>query len=80
MKRQKKKRDIDSGSMEKEVPVAEVESVGRISPAHPAPPSYISTLRIWNGTFTDESIWTIFLRPFPFLLSPVVGRPNIHIL
>jgi len=36
-------------------------------------PSYLSQLKIWHGTFSDESIVKIFLRPFPFLLSPVVG-------
>ena len=78
IKRQKTKQDVDSSSLEKNLADAEVESVGKSSPAHSARQSFISTLRIWNGTFTDESIWTIFLRPFPFLLSPVVRRPNFH--
>ncbi|PIL28612.1 MFS general substrate transporter [Ganoderma sinense ZZ0214-1] len=34
-------------------------------------PTFLSQFKIYNGTFSDESIWTIFLRPFPFLLSPV---------
>ena len=68
MKRQKTKQDNDTSSLEKNPADAEVESVGKSSPAHSAPQSFISTLTIWNGTFTDESIWTIFLRPFPFLL------------
>ncbi|RDB19503.1 Protein HOL1 [Hypsizygus marmoreus] len=34
-------------------------------------PSYRSQLRIWNGTFSNASLFRIFLRPFPFLLSPV---------
>ncbi|THV06474.1 MFS general substrate transporter [Dendrothele bispora CBS 962.96] len=34
-------------------------------------PSYLSQLKIWHGTFSDESLFKIFLRPFPFLLSPV---------
>ncbi|PIL31083.1 MFS general substrate transporter [Ganoderma sinense ZZ0214-1] len=71
IKRQKTKQDTDTGSLEKEVPDAEIESVKNSSPARPSPPRCLSTLRVWNGTFTDESIWMIFLRPFPFLLSPV---------
>ncbi|KAM5538333.1 hypothetical protein V8D89_007935 [Ganoderma adspersum] len=71
MKRQKTKQDNDTSSLEKVPADAEIESVGKSSPAQPAPQSYISSLRVWNGTFTDDSIWTIFLRPFPFLLSPV---------
>jgi hypothetical protein len=35
--------------------------------------SYKSQLAIYNGTFTNASIFSIFLRPFPFLLSPVVS-------
>ena len=34
--------------------------------------SYRSQLAIYNGTFTSASLFSIFLRPFPFLLSPVV--------
>ena len=75
MKRQKTKLGDDSGS-EKNLTDAEVESVGRSSPTHPPPSIYLSLLRVWNGTFTDESIWRILLRPFPFLLSPVVRRPS----
>ncbi|TFK70466.1 MFS general substrate transporter [Pluteus cervinus] len=37
----------------------------------PAPPSYRSQLTIYSGTYSDTSLWKIFLRPFPFLLSPV---------
>ena len=64
------KRDADRSSLEKPSADAEVESVDRVS--QPRPPTYVSQLKIWHGTFTDESIWKIFLRPFPFLLSPVV--------
>ena len=38
----------------------------------PSPKTYISQLRIWNGTYSQANILKIFLRPFPFLLSPVV--------
>ncbi|KAF8167500.1 MFS general substrate transporter [Crassisporium funariophilum] len=33
--------------------------------------SYVSQLKIWNGTYSKANILKIFLRPFPFLLSPV---------
>ncbi|KXN90109.1 Quinidine resistance protein 3 [Leucoagaricus sp. SymC.cos] len=38
--------------------------------------SYPEQLRVWNGVFTDESLLKLFLRPFPFLLSPV-GLTNL---
>ncbi|PIL36496.1 MFS general substrate transporter [Ganoderma sinense ZZ0214-1] len=37
----------------------------------PTQPSFLSQLKIYNGTFSDESAWKIFARPFPFVLSPV---------
>ncbi|KAF9257090.1 MFS general substrate transporter [Marasmius fiardii PR-910] len=41
----------------------------------PVPPptrsSCISQFKIWNGVFSNTSLIKIFLRPFPFLLSPV---------
>ncbi|KAF9011091.1 MFS general substrate transporter [Cyathus striatus] len=40
-------------------------------PTFQQPASYMSQLRIWHGTFTNVSLWRIFLRPFPLLLSPV---------
>ncbi|PIL27048.1 MFS general substrate transporter [Ganoderma sinense ZZ0214-1] len=48
----------------------EVQDVGR-NASLPKPPSFLSHLKIYNGTFSDESLWKIFVRPFPFLLSPV---------
>ena len=41
-------------------------------PTSSTPPTFSSQLRIYNGTFSEESLWRISLRPFPFLLSPVV--------
>ena len=35
-------------------------------------PTFLSQVKIYNGTFSDESIWKLSLRPFPFILSPVV--------
>ncbi|RPD64562.1 MFS general substrate transporter [Lentinus tigrinus ALCF2SS1-7] len=74
--RMSKKRETDRSSVDKEKPevseAEDVESMGdRSSSPLPAPPSYPSQLKIWHGSFTDESIFRIFLRPFPFLLSPV---------
>ena len=43
----------------------------------PNPPLFLSQLKIYNGTFSEESMWSLFLRPFPFILSPVVC---IHII
>ena len=40
----------------------------------PSPKTYVSQLKIWNGTYSQSNILKIFLRPFPFLLSPVVGH------
>ncbi|KAF5385344.1 hypothetical protein D9615_001033 [Tricholomella constricta] len=34
-------------------------------------PSYLSQLKIWNGTFSNVGLFKIFMRPFPFILSPV---------
>ena len=65
-----RKPESDKNSVEKSGAEVEVESVERS--VYPPPPNYVSTLKIWNGTFTDESLWKIFLRPIPFLLSPVV--------
>ncbi|KAI0040661.1 MFS general substrate transporter [Auriscalpium vulgare] len=37
----------------------------------PAAPSYVSQLRVWHGTFSDEPLWQIITRPLPFMCSPV---------
>ena len=42
--------------------------------AHP----FLSGLKVYNGTFSDENIWKIFMRPFMLILSPVV-RVLAHI-
>lgn len=49
----------------------EICNTDRSAPS-PSPPSFLSSLKVYNGTFSDESVWKTFLRPFPFLLSPVV--------
>ncbi|KAI0673992.1 MFS general substrate transporter [Trametes maxima] len=65
----KRENSDDSASIEKAIETGDVESVD--ASTQPEPPSYLSQLKIWHGTFTDESLWKIALRPFPFLLSPV---------
>ena len=62
---------MDRNSVEKSLADADVETVEGASQS-PEAPSYLSSLKVWHGAFTDESIFKIFLRPFPFLLSPVV--------
>ncbi|KAJ8701902.1 hypothetical protein PTI98_000655 [Pleurotus ostreatus] len=51
--------------------VSEHERVASIEQVQPRPATYISQLSLWHGTFTDVNILKIFLRPFPFLLSPI---------
>ncbi|RPD73203.1 hypothetical protein L226DRAFT_114346 [Lentinus tigrinus ALCF2SS1-7] len=69
------KREIDGSSVDKEKPEvseAEIERMGDCSSSPlPDPPSYPSQLKIWHELFSDEIIFKIFLRPFPFLISPV---------
>lgn len=36
-------------------------------------PPFLSQLKVYNGTFSDESLWKIFTRPFALILSPVVS-------
>ncbi|KAJ8472878.1 hypothetical protein ONZ45_g16499 [Pleurotus djamor] len=50
--------------------VIEDEDVS-VSALEPQRHSYRSQLKLWNGTFTEESPFKIFLKPFPFLLSPI---------
>jgi len=60
-----------SGSLELEK-VASSADVSTVEQHNTLPlPSYWSQLKVWNGTFSDESLWKIFLRPIPFLFSPV---------
>ncbi|KAI0801478.1 MFS general substrate transporter [Fomes fomentarius] len=66
---QAKKNTSDRSSVEKSLSEVDVESDDHASQI--PQPTYISQLKVWHGTFTDESLWRTFLRPFPFLLSPV---------
>lgn len=51
----------------------------------PQSKSYLSQLKIYSGAYTDVSLFKLFFRPFPFLLSPVVCispsllRPNTNL-
>ena len=36
--------------------------------------TYVSQLKIWNGIYSQANILKIFLRPFPFILSPLVSH------
>ena len=40
-------------------------------------PTFVSQLKVYSGTFSEESLWKIFLQPFPFILSPVVRRMHL---
>lgn len=68
--KQAKKNTSDRSSVEKSLSEVDVESDDHASQI--PQPTYKSQLKVWHGTFTDESLWRTFLRPFPFLLSPVV--------
>ena len=50
------------------------ESLPSIERPIPSSRTYVSQLRIWNGIYSEANILKIFLRPFPFLLSPVVSH------
>ncbi|KAI0652733.1 MFS general substrate transporter [Trametes meyenii] len=65
----KRENSDDDTSIEKAIDAGDVESVDASTQSQS--PSYLSQLKLWHGTFTDESLWKIALRPFPFLLSPV---------
>ena len=53
--------------------------VGSDAPSsHPATSTgFLSQLKIYSGTFSDKSLLTLFLSPFPLMFSPVV-RVDIH--
>lgn len=69
------KQDGDRGSVEKSISEPEIASV---VPNALTTSSYISQLKIWNGSFSDEPLWRIFLKPFPFILSPVVSERTLQ--
>ncbi len=60
-----------SNSEKKPASVGEVPVLDSPAPLV-ANPSYVSQLKIWNGSFSNQSFFKIFLRPIPLLFSPVV--------
>ncbi|KAI1791927.1 MFS general substrate transporter [Ganoderma leucocontextum] len=66
----------DKGSITKTprtpgTPDVEIRTAMEQDAATPHPPTFLSQLKIYSGTFSDESVWKIFLRPLPLILSPV---------
>ena len=59
--------DLEEGGVED-------KSLPSVEKLIPSSNTYVSQLRIWNGIYSEANILKIFLRPFPFLLSPVVGH------
>lgn len=43
------------------------------------PSSFLSQLKICNGTFSEENLWRIFTRPFALIASPVVSAAHLSI-
>ncbi len=79
----KRNQDEDEGASDKESIEKHSRSPGDVeihNVPSPEPPTFLSQLKIYNGTFTDESVWKIFLRPFPLILSPVVRTAYGHFL
>ena len=62
-----------------EVGGLEDKSLPSIGSPIPSPKTYVSQLRIWNGIYSQDNILKIFLRPFPFLLSPVVSHMPVFL-
>ena len=49
-----------------------IEVGSHTSPQPPKKRTYIQTLKVFNGTLTQESIFKIFVRPIAFLILPPV--------
>ncbi|KAI0031049.1 MFS general substrate transporter [Vararia minispora EC-137] len=58
---------MEKAGIEEAERVSSVESGSALAKA----PNYLSQLKIWHGTFSDEPLWRLVLRPLPFMLSPV---------
>ena len=59
--------DLEDGNLED-------KSLPSVEKPIPSSKSYVSQLRIWNGIYSQDNFLKIFLRPFPYLLSPVVSH------
>ena len=69
------KEATNGDSMEKTLRNTEspdIESISRDDSPSQSPPTFISQLKVYNGTYSEQNVWKIFLRPLPFVLSPVV--------
>ena len=69
------KEATNGDSMEKTLRNTEspdIESISRGDSPSQSPPTFVSHLKVYNGTYSEQSVWKIFLRPLPFVLSPVV--------
>ncbi|KAM5538328.1 hypothetical protein V8D89_007930 [Ganoderma adspersum] len=62
--------DKDDGEKTFRTPTGEIRRVDSNMPP-PNSSTFFAQLKIYNGTFSADSVWEIFLRPFPFILSPV---------
>ena len=76
--------DIDDNDGGKETPRSRTEAapehVDLNIPAQPMDiPSFLSQLKIYNGTFSDENFWRILIRPFVLIVSPVVSATHVKI-
>lgn len=71
---EKKSPSIDENEVESEdgAPASPSETAQRPGATSLPKPSYLSQLKIWNGTFSDEPLWKLVMRPLPFMCSPVV--------
>ncbi|KAJ3512271.1 hypothetical protein NLJ89_g3612 [Agrocybe chaxingu] len=65
-------REVTVNSASNETEKQAIEDVESSQEARiPAQRSFVSGLQLYHGTFTKTNIIKIFLRPFPFLISPV---------
>lgn len=71
---EKKFPSVDENEIESEesAPSSPNGSAQRSRSTSQPKPSYLSQLKVWNGTFSDEPLWKLVMRPLPFMCSPVV--------
>ena len=60
-------------------PASEEHANLNIPACRMAGPSFFSQLKVYNGTFSDEGLWAIFVRPFVLILSPVVCVVHVRL-
>lgn len=71
---EKKSSSVDENEIESEesAPSSPNRSAQRSRSTSQPKLSYLSQLKVWNGTFSDEPLWKLVMRPLPFMCSPVV--------